>query len=328
LNYIKKYQGIDGIYAILGSMIHDTLENITNGKASESDLMPTLEKELQNLDILGIDFPNAKTRENWIKDMIHFCKTYVKPKGDFTTEEFLLYKVDDINYIQGYADLIKHYKNDPKTISIYDYKTSTNFDGEDLIKAGRQLVIYALAKEQEGYKVKEVAWIMLKYCEVSFMGKTRSNSKNDSLITKIVNRGKLINELKPYLQHDLENMGYDDFDIEMMIDNALKNNSFDNLPDEIKGKYIVKPYVRKYEITDEVIKETLTFIKNMIEKYESKSVNEADWKPRKFTKTTKSGEKDDTFYCISLCSFFKICPHIHKYLELKDLAFSNEEDLF
>mgnify|MGYP006922404431 CR=1 FL=1 len=53
-------------------------------------------------------------------------------------------------------------------------------------------VFYALAKEAEGFKVRDVSWIMLKYCEVKFMGKKRSNSKNKTEIVKVLNRGKLI----------------------------------------------------------------------------------------------------------------------------------------
>ena len=108
-----------------------------------------------------------------IADMKHFCETFYPPKGKFKTEELVIYHLgrtlnpskDELNksdrYVQGYIDLIR--ENDDGTISIYDWKTSTKFSAADLLHHGRQLVFYALAKEAEGYTVKDVAWIFLKY---------------------------------------------------------------------------------------------------------------------------------------------------------------------
>lgn len=332
LTYKRKQRGTDGIYGILGGKTHDTLENIMCNKATKSDLLPALQDELADLDLLNIDFPKdfrggTLIRDNWMAAMTHFCNNFVRPNGKFTTEEFILFQFGDNRWIQGYIDLIRHNKD--KSLTILDWKTSTDFNKEDLMHHGRQLVVYAIAKESEGYKVKSVAWIMLKYVEVSFTGKARSNSKNKTELVKILNRGKLLKELKSYIESDLCDLGYDEIDIEIMLNEAIDSNSFDTLPQEIKDKYKIKPYVREYELTDELRAETLLYINEMANRFESKSDDEKDWVHRKFTKTNGKGEeKDDSFYCNALCNHRKTCPHIKKYNELRLLTKQSDDELF
>ena len=81
--------------------------------------------------------------------------------------------------------------------------------------------------------------------------RSRSNSKNKTEIVKVLNRGKLVYELKDHIQCDLEELGYDELDIEIMYKNALQANSLDVLPLEVRERYTIKPYVRQYSITDE-----------------------------------------------------------------------------
>ena len=170
LSYVKHAKQSSSCYSILGTRIHDCLEAIINGDSTEEDLLPALDKELEDMEMLGIDFPNDRNggttiRDNWIADMKDFCTSFVKPKGKFETEQLFIYQLDPDHYLQGYIDLIRYNSDD--TISIFDWKTSSQFATKDLIHHGRQLVLYAMGKEQEGYKVKNVAWIMLKYAEVS-----------------------------------------------------------------------------------------------------------------------------------------------------------------
>ena len=164
-----------------------------------------LKSELEDLEMLDLNFPKDRQggdsiRDSWVADMSHFCSNFTPPKGKFETEQFVLYKVNDDRYVQGFIDLIR--KNADGTISIYDWKTSSQFSNADLQHHGRQLVFYALAKQQEGFQVKEVAWIMLKYCEITFLGKARKTSKEKTTLTKVVNRGKIVKELKSYIEQD------------------------------------------------------------------------------------------------------------------------------
>lgn len=327
--YKKHMKGSSGIYGLMGGKIHDKLEEIINGSATGLELPQVLQEELSDLDMLGIDFPKdmrggTSIRDSWIADMNHFCNNFVKPKGEFLTEQFFLLQIGTDRYVQGYIDLKKLITE--KTLSIYDWKTSTDFNEADLLHHGRQLAIYALAEESCGFEVKEVAWIMLKYCEIQFMGKTRSNSKEKTLLTKVVKRGKLISELKQHIESDLYALGLDEIDVEIALNEAIQTNT---IPKEVADKYVIKPYVRKYPITDEIKAEAVAYINKMADVFESKSEDESEWTPRSFYKTNKKGEeKEDTFYCNTLCNHRKTCPHIRKHNDLKALSNLEDNDLF
>ena len=187
---------------MLGTKVHDVLEAIVNGEATEADLLPAVHEELENVDMLGIDFPGDNIRFNWISDMYHFCATYKSPKnnGDLHTEELFIYESPKGNVLQGYIDLYR--ENKDGSISIYDYKTSSLYKGDDFKNHGRQLVLYALGMEQAGYKVKSVAWIFLKYVEIQFMGKKTVKSKEKTLLTKIVERKKVAQDLGSFVEND------------------------------------------------------------------------------------------------------------------------------
>lgn len=324
LSYVKHAKQSSSCYSILGTRIHDCLEAIINGESTEEDLLPALDKELEDMEMLGIDFPNDRNggttiRDNWIADMKDFCTSFVKPKGKFETEQLFIYDCgDETHYLQGYIDLIRY--NDDGTISIYDWKTSSQFTKDSLVHAGRQLILYMFGKEQEGYKVKNIAWVMLKYAEVSWIGKIRKNAKKEVLIKKVFNRGKVLKELKPYIENDLTNLGYSEIDIEIMIEDAVSRNSWDKLPEEVRNKYKIKPYVREYEITDEIIQETKDYIRTKIMQFESKTDNEIDWKPMDIT------PKRD-YFCRNLCGHRNHCRFLIDYLNTKD-NFKNDDDLF
>lgn len=331
LTYIKHLKGQNNIYGLAGGKIHDALELIVNGKKDESCLLPTLNEELDDYEMLGIDFPKDRNggdsiRRGWISNMTHFCENFIKPKGKFITEKFLLLKVDDDHYLQGYCDLIKVVDEENMIVDVYDWKTSSQFSKDDLLHHGRQLVIYQMALEQLGYTVRKKAWIMLKYCTIRYMGKKRANSKNETLIEKVCERRKIIETLKDNIELRLTQMGYDEIDIELMLNAALEKNSFDPFPDEIKAQYKIIPYVREYEVTQEIKDECINFIKTTSTLWESLDKTEKSYPPRKFTKTTKTGkETEDVFFCRYLCNH-KQCPYLKRYLDTKQEQ--KDEDLF
>lgn len=317
-------RGKDNVYGIMGTKVHDTLEGIMNGEKTEADLLPALNSELSDMDMLGLDFPKdfrggTSIRDGWIGDMTHFCNNFKKPSGEFQTEELVIYKINEDRYIQGYVDLIK--LNKDGSISIYDWKTSSQFTKDTLLEHGRQLIVYALAKEQEGIKVKNVAWIMLKYVEVKFFGKAKVNSKKETEIVKILSRKKWVSDIKDYLESDLYKLGYNEIDVEIMLQQAIYDNSIEQLPNEIKEKYLVKPYVRDYEITEEVKQETIDYINKTADIYESLSDAKSDW-------IGLEVNKKNSFFCNCLCSHGSNCPYVKKYNDLLALNDTSDEDLF
>lgn len=319
-------RGDNNIYGIMGSKIHNTLEDIINNKAEPSDLYDAMNDELADVDMFNICFPNDMIKNNWIANMTHFCKTYIKPEGSFITEERFLYKTDNNKYLQGFIDLIE--KNEDGSINIFDYKTSSMYSKNNIKEHGRQLVIYAMGKEQQGYDVKKVAWNFLKYATVEFKGYKTAKSKEKTEIIKNIERRKIPDELAKFIERDLYNLDYDELLIDALLVKFKKENSFDVLPDEIKNNYIVKPCIVEYEITDEVKEECKRYIDKTITMWE----NAKEFPHRCFTRINKNNkEVDDIFYCTNLCGHFKNCDYIQDYLYQKQINEQEDnemEDLF
>ena len=110
------------------------------------------------------------------------------------------------------------------------------------------------------------------------------------------------------LAYDWDNVGLlvGDFDMEVnkvlvvleanekVIDEAIENNSFDNLPQSIRDKYTIKDYICYYDFTEERKRETQAFIQAKIEDIEMFEDNKNWWEPKEITPYT-------SFYCQNLC---------------------------
>ena len=334
ITYVLGERGGSNIYASLGGRIHDVLEGITNNTKTEADLLPAMNAELVDLDMLGVSFPKDRNggdsiRQHWIQDMTHFCETYKAPQGkNLAAEELFIYETPAGNILQGYIDL-QNIRSDG-SIDIYDYKTSSLYQGEAIKEHGRQLIVYALGKEQEGYKVNSASWIFLKYLEVEYMGKKTARSKEDTLISKVCERYKAGLDMADNVEFELSKIGwYNDIDIELIMQEFKKTGRFDQLPKEIRDKYIVKPYVLQADISEEARQECINYIDSTIAMWESLGGDARNYPPRKFTKTNKTGkEVPDWFFCGNLCPHFKRCEYIHDYLDQLGGVNGKEDDLF
>lgn len=329
LTYIKgmRDQQEPNVYASLGTKIHDTLEQITNGEATEADLLPALQSELQDMDLLGIEFPKGKDgsdsiRNSWIADMTDFCQTYKAPKGKFETESFFLYKTPDRNYLQGYIDLTRIRPDG--SIDIYDYKTSSMYIGAAKLAHSRQLTLYAMAKEQEGYHVNSISWIFLKYVDVIFIGKKTSKSKTETQVKRTIERKNLVRDLVPEIKLKLLARGIEEFIADTLIDEALQINK---IPECLKDEFIVRPCVLQYPYNEKTRAEADEYFDDTISRWESMTQNEDEFIPKGFTRVSRGGKiVDDSFYDSSLCGYRKICPHLKKYQE--ERFADNDEDIF
>lgn len=323
LTYKLHQRGDDGVYGIMGTTVHDTLEAIMNDKAAEADLLPAMQAELAELDLLGIEFPkdrqgNDTIRERWVADMTNFCENFVRPKGTFQTEQFFCFPLDgsdEQRWLQGYIDLIQFHKDG--SVSVWDWKTSSKFNTADLVHHGRQLVGYTIALEKQGYKVSKAGWIMLKYVTVTFDGLARANAKSETKIEKVCQRSKIVSDLRQYIEYKMRQAGYDDFDIETV----LMQNSWFVIPEDIRQQFTVKPFVWKYPIDEDTKREFFVYCNAMADKFENMSEFEDEWTHRDFVKVSKNGKKnEDTFFCTVLCNHRKTCQPLREYFELKDAA--------
>jgi hypothetical protein len=65
--YVLHERGDKNIYTVLGSTIHECLENIVKGEATEEDLLPAMEKDLENVSLFGLEFPKDMKGEDSIR---------------------------------------------------------------------------------------------------------------------------------------------------------------------------------------------------------------------------------------------------------------------
>lgn len=298
--YVKKNRGISNCYGEVGSEMHEYIENVYRGNITDtSDFNQKLHNKLFELELMDLDFPSEVIKNSFVKDMDHFTKNFNKLDGEFTLEKMFVTNIKG-NWLLGYIDAIQVDENDNK--NIIDWKTSSKFTGSKLEHAGRQLVIYKLGLENtSGITINEIKWAMLKYIYVCH------KQKNGKVKKKMVNRGKLIKEMKSTFEKEMIKSGMDEIEIGLTLMNAEANNSFTDLPSVITDKYWLEDCFVEYEATEEVIEKVEAYVVNTIEEIESKDIhNESEWKPLDF-------DKEGTFYCNTLCSHRKTCSFIKEY---------------
>ena len=310
-SYIKHEPGLQSAYGLLGGASHQVTEDLIEGKATCDDLLPALHSALDECDTLGLTFPkdfrgNDSIKEKWIKDMTHFCQNFYPPRGKYLIEQLVILRVSPTRALQGYIDLTK--LNDDGTVSVYDLKTSSRYKPSDLLEHGRQLVIYAMALEQAGYTVKNLAWIMLKYVEIRYTWYATSRSRNKTQCIRIVNRSKIYDTIAPAVESACRDAGMDEAEIEFaMLDFKETNLLGPRFPMSVAQQFIIKPFVEPYPYTSELKQEALNYINKVADIYESLPQDETTpWPARKV-------DKDSAFFCNNLCSYRKICPAIRDY---------------
>ena len=315
LAYVLKAPRQTKIYGVLGGITHDAIEKCIKDGEDPGIIKASIKQELKNLDTLGVDFPldrngNPTIRNNWVANMTRFADEFSTPKGEYETEKFVLYEIEDGIWVQGYIDAIRHNKDG--SIWIIDWKSSSQFDKQHLVEAGRQLIVYALAEEALGHKVKKVSWCMMKYCVTSW---TLKNGKTKEKVSEWRN---YIKDLNDVLAKKLAEAGYDDIDIDMMLDEAMTNNDMSNLPAEIQDQFKTSIYVRDYEITPELIDECKEYIRNSVTKYRECGTEAKNYKPCDIEK--------ESYFCSNLCAYSKACGYYKEYLEKWSLTDDKKEE--
>lgn len=309
LTYRKGEKGVNNIYAITGTKLHEVLEAMARGEATEKDLLPAMESELIDAELFGFKFPTDQIRDGWLQDMTHFCNNYKMPDGVYETEQLFIYKTDDGHYLRGYIDLIDcHFDG---TIDIYDHKSSSMYSSVALEEHARQLLVYMLAKQQEGFKVNKIAWHFMKYVNATY------HNKKGQLTTKIIERRKIGSELLKYVQEKMP----DEIGNDLILNKFVETNDINVLPEDVRKEFTIAPCIVEYEVTQEAIDACKKYIADTIALWESlEDKGEEAYPPRKFTKTQKNGKVvSDIFYCCSLCEYGQNkCPYIHDYLATLD----------
>ena len=177
LQYIAKIPQKENIYSNLGSCIHNILEN--RQETREYDIEKDIEAfidEVETAEMFGIEFPNEKIKEDYIKCIIHCLKTLKPFCEKVEIEKELNFEIDGVNIV-GYVDCIKFL--DDNKIDIYDYKTSSIYSKKQLEEKAMQLILYAIGLEKEGYEINSISWIFLKYVTVQGARKEKNIKRSE-----------------------------------------------------------------------------------------------------------------------------------------------------
>ena len=165
LTYVLKAQKRINIYSEIGTTIHEILEDIQSGKEIPiEERIEIFEDKVDECEIFGISFVNDNIKEKYVENVKHCLRNFKSIQGKkFEIEKEITLDIDG-HKLTGFIDLVVH--NDDGTVSIIDYKTSSKYAKKDLQKNANQLIIYGLALEQLGYKVRDVKWYMIKYATI------------------------------------------------------------------------------------------------------------------------------------------------------------------
>ena len=313
LTYIKPRDQCANVYSSLGTVVHDTLEGIIEGKNTEADIGTAIENGLDELDMLGIDFPKTRDggngiRDKWISNMRCMARDWVSPKGEYEVEKLLILKLRDDRYLQGYADLIRVLPDG--RLQVLDIKTSSQFKDEDLLHYGRQLVAYTLALEQAGFKT-------------AVFGKRAKSAE------KVLDRCKVGYTLRSTVRSKMKAAGYDSEQIEIVTQAFIESNDINDLPEDIRCQFKLTTYVRPYPVTDELRKECIDYINETADEFEERK-RSGEWPAREIEE--KNGSPN--FFCTNLCGHRKTCEPLRDcinkrpFYEAKDPSVVGIDDLF
>lgn len=318
--YVKRNRGIDNVYTLTGTFFHDSIEKIVKGEMKKEDLKLAYFEKMTELEMLNVKFPNDSIKNSWQKDMEHAVDNLQLIDGKALTEKQVLFELLPGIHITGWVDCIKPTDTKPY-VDIIDWKTSSKFTGKKLVSAGRQLLLYKLALEATTpFKINKLMWNMLKYMIVKWNQPLKSGKLSPK--SKMVSRGKWVRELRNNLEKDLkEHDELAEFEIEMLLDEAVQNNNINNLPQDIQDKYTFEDAYVEYEPTEERIEELKQYVKSRVDEINSKNkYDENDWKP------VELKSDHDTFYCANLCGHRKHCKHYKAYLNKADFKDKEKKD--
>jgi len=319
MSYILKERSNDNIYSGIGSVSHDSIENVYHKKETLAEAKVKFNNAIKEFESNGIKFPSdpPTTKSNYIKNMNHFFDNYKVLDTPMITEQFILLSIpriknatndEDFIWIQMYVDSLMPIVDGEEIVGICinDWKTSSKFDKEKLLVSSRQLLLYKMGVEQlTNVAASKLGWSMLKYVYCCY--KTKGNKQNLPQIKKSMQERK--DSVKFFFKkivQDLIDSGIDTMEAELLAGRAVNHNTLSVLPQFIQDKYWIEDCFLEYEFNDEVMKECKEWIINVVNEIESiSSDNVLNYPPVEINEKTR-------YFCFNLCGRPK-CPYLLKY---------------
>lgn len=282
----------NNIWSKIGSLIHSCCEDIYNGTMKQEDFQERYLNGYKEIIEAGYKFPNETIENNLRQCVGHYIDNFKKEEYKCENEKYFLVEINGI-WIQGYIDKIIF--NDDGTIDIHDYKVSSEFKKEDLKHKGMQLALYAYAMESLGYKVRNIAWNMFKYCNIKF---NIDNVKRKPLSA----RNKLWdNKQKPFLKA-CKKIGMEDNEAFGLWIEYCKANTV-NIDERLKEYINIEDGIVPYPYNEETKNDLLEFISSSMDLLNKTK----EFKPLTIT-------QKNSFYCSNICGYRNMCDAYRDYI--------------
>lgn len=301
----------DGIYTTSGGTIHDILEKFYSREIKYEDMISTYEGALFLFDQAELKYnktdeeKNAKIANKYEECIKHFFKYHKPFTQKAMIEQFAVTKIGD-HVFQGYIDFI--FQDDDGTVTILDWKSSTIYTGDKVLKEGKQLLIYAQSLIQHGMPMEKIkiCWDFLKYVNVSFVQqngkpKTRQIERNaigTSLVSTIKTKMKATKQ-------------YTEEEINSYLELVITTNSLECLPKTISDQFTIEDCLVYIPLSEEILKnlneEVISTIKS-IDKckelwYNKKASGANEEELDRIWYDTEEQLKANEYYFLNLCSY-------------------------
>lgn len=268
LHYIKNEtpDRANCIYGDTGNCAHDVVENLYNNNIKYENML----KEFKDAwaitrDVLGLKFDRNDTEQDnklanrYYENLLHFFNHHNKVNYDITCEDFAQIKIGN-HMLIGYIDA--YYKDENDCINIIDWKTSSQYKGENLLKKSGQLVMYGLSFVQKGVPIDKIKlrFNFLKYATITY---EQANGKIKSMD---VERRLLGEKLQSCSKMWLKKFGYEaDEYLTQLIDS---NGDISILPIEVQNKISISDCWTEVPFNQEQIDYWTEYVNNTINEIE------------------------------------------------------------
>lgn len=304
LHYIKKEQEDrqDCVYAALGTIAHECLDNYYEHKIKYEDMLNQFEDGwLTSIDICDLKFDrnneekNNSIKEKYKNNLIHFFKNHDTYKQELIIEKSVVINVNN-NIFIGYIDAMYF---DNGYYNIIDFKTSSIYTGKTLEEHSGQLVLYAYGLSQM-YNIPldkiKICFNFLKYVNIEY------RQKNGVIKTRTVERCKIGESIQTNAKMWLKEFGYRDKSDEY-LKKLIDTNSISCLPESVQVQYKISDCHVYISLTNESVNEWIATISNTIQDIKSRESDYAETLSDKCFWDSEESIKQQSYYFATLCGY-------------------------
>lgn len=337
LKYILKVKEDrqDGIYAISGGTVHSIIEKFYKKEISYEDMITQYEDALFTFEMAELKYnktdeeKNAKIANKYEDCIRHFFRNHIPFTQKAMIEQFALTQVGG-RVFQGYIDFV--FQDEDKNFTILDWKTSTMYRGDKVLKEGKQLLLYAQSLIQHGIPIDKVkiCWDFIKYTTVTY------KQKNGKIVERQIERNSVGSSLSAAIKTKLKELKYSTEEINSFIDLVVDSNSLHMLPKEVQDQFKFSDCLVYIPLTQEILdnlNEEIISTLESIDKtteiwYNKKAQGSSEQELDKIWYDTDEQLKANEYYFMNLCGYsLKLHKPWADYCAKKELEKQQEFDI-